>query len=251
MSETRQTLGGRVALVTGGGRRVGRAICQALADAGCDVGVHCRTSIQEAEQLAAQIRAAGRRAAVVRADLAEPVSWAGVVGETADALGRLDILVHNAAVFPDLGADDLASFDIARWDGVLRVNLSAVAGLTHHAAPLLVSGGHGRIITLCDIASDRPWPSRLAYSVSKAGLVALTRGLARAMAPDVLVNGVAPGIAEFPQGTPTDEQKRLVSRIPLGRAGRPADIAAACRFLAESEFITGQILTVDGGRSLA
>jgi NAD(P)-dependent dehydrogenase (short-subunit alcohol dehydrogenase family) len=250
MTEARPKLAGQVALVTGGAKRVGRSICLELAEAGCDVAIHCHTSVREAEELAARIRSQGRRAAVLQGDLADPGSWSAVVRGVTKALGRLDVLVHNASVFPRAGSDDLPSFDLAAWDSILRVNLTAVAGLTHHAVEHLVAGGRGRVVTLCDIAAERPWPSRLAYSVSKAGLVALTKALARSLAPHTLVNAVSPGVAAFPEDMPEGERSRIVARIPLARPGTPQDVAQACRFLVESDYITGQVLVVDGGRSV-
>jgi len=244
-------LNGTTALVTGGARRVGRAIVQALAHAGCDVAVHYLRSETEARQLVSEVTAAGVRAVAVRGDLHDPASWPAIVEETVETLGRLNILVNNAAVFLTQEADTLDDFSPRLWEGVLRTNLTAVCGLCHHARRHLEADGRGRIVNLCDISAERPWPDHLAYCVSKAGLAALTRALARELAPAILVNGVAPGIAAFPEEYADDTRRKLTRRVPLGRPGTPNDVAQAVRFLVESnDYITGEIIRVDGGRSL-
>lgn len=242
---------GKVALVTGGSRRVGRAIALELAEAGCDLCVHFLRSTSDALNTVDDITSAGRRAAAVRGDLADPQSWPNVIDQTVQSLGRLDILVNNASIFETDRADTLESFDPTLWESMLRINLIAPVALCHHARPHLAKHGIGKIINLCDIAAERPWPSNLAYCSSKAGLVAATKALARAFAPSVQVNGVAPGIAVFPENYSPQQRETLVERVPLRRAGDPSDIAKTVRFLVESgDYITGQILNVDGGRSI-
>lgn len=245
-------LQGTVALVTGGAKRVGRAIVLALADAGCDVAIHYRRSHAEADELVEQVTRMGRRAVALAADLDDPTTWPVLIRRTVEALGRLDVLINNASLFLTDDPDTIEGFDAARWEAMLRTNVTAPVALCHHARRHLAEHGAGNIVNLCDIAADRPWPDHLSYGTSKAALVAVTRGLARAMAPSIRVNAVAPGIAVFPETYSCDVRRKLTSRVPLGREGSPGEVAAVVRFLVESgDYMTGQILPVDGGRGLA
>jgi len=239
------------ALVTGGAKRVGRAIVMELARAGCDVAVHYRRSDQEARETARAVEALGRRSAIVQGDLAEEATWPRLIDAAVGALGRLDVLINNASIFIQEGGDSLQAFDATRWVRFQRVNLTAPTALCHYAEPHLRASGRGCVVNLCDISVDRPWPNHLGYCASKAGLVAVTKGLARALAPDVRVNGVAPGIAEFPEDYDKALRERLVARVPLARAGTPNDIATLVRYLvAEGDYVTGQIIPCDGGRGI-
>jgi pteridine reductase len=245
-------LTGLVALVTGGAKRVGRAIVLELADAGCAVAVHYHRSRAEAEALVEDLRDRDCRAATVHGDLHDPAGWADIITGSVEKLGRLDILINNAAVFLPDRTDGEDTFDLAGWESTLRTNAVAPAALCHYAAPHLRAGGRGRIVNLCDITTDRPCPDYLAYSLSKAALTTLTKGLARALAPEILVNGVAPGIAVFPEDWPIERRERLTAKVPLRRAGSPQEVADLVRFLLESgDYITGQIIPIDGGRSIA
>lgn len=240
-----------VALVTGGAKRVGREIVRELARAGCDVAIHYRHSAEEAEQLAAEVVESGRKAVTVCGDLNDSASWPAIIQSIVKQLGRLHILVNNASEFLTGEPDTLDDFDDALWERMLRTNLIAPMALAHHARPHLEASGQGHIVNLCDIAADRPWPSHLAYCCSKAALAALTKGLARAMAPTVCVNGVAPGIAVFPDEYPADVRDRLTKQVPLQRPGSPQEVARLVRFLVESgDYITGQVVPIDGGRSI-
>lgn len=238
-----------VALVTGAARRVGRAIAHQLAGAGYDVAVHYHRSPDDADQTVQMVRALGRRADSFRADFSESAAAGQLVAQVRSRYGRLDALVNNAAIFePDPAGD----FDPAHWTRVLQINAIAPAQLIAAAADALAASGTGAVVNLCDIAADRPWKRFAAYCASKAALVNLTRAFARRLAPDVRVNGVSPGIAEFPDDFDDETRKRLVARVPLGRAGTPDDIAAAVRFLlTDGAYVTGQIIVVDGGRSIA
>jgi pteridine reductase len=243
-------LEGKTALVTGGAKRVGRAITLELANAGCDVAIHHLQARSEAVALAEQVEERGGRALAIAGDLNEPAQWPLIVRKVRDGLGRLDILVNNASIFLTRQPDTLDGFDPELWDAMLRVNLTATVGLCHHARPALQAGG-GVVVNLCDISAERPWPDHLAYCVSKAGLAAATQALARAMAPDVRVFGLAPGIAVFPDEYPPELRDSLTRRVPLGRAGTPEEIATLTRVLIESgDYLTGQIIRFDGGRSL-
>jgi pteridine reductase len=252
-------LTGTVALVTGGARRVGRAIVLALAEAGCDVAVHYRSSHTEAHALVEQITTRGRKGVAVQGDLNDRCVWPEVISETVGRLDRLDVLINNASVFDaesPVGAapseDTVEGFRPDYWESVLRTNLIAPMALCHHAHPHLKKTGKGKIINLCDIAADHPWRHHLAYCASKSALATLTRALARALAPEIQVNAVAPGIAMFPEEYSEDLRNRLIKRVPLGRAGTPREVAQLVRFLVESGgYMTGQIISIDGGRSLA
>lgn len=240
----------KAALVTGGAKRVGRAIALDLARAGYDIAVHYRTSDQEAQQLVEEIRGMRRNGVTIQGDLAEPKSWPRIVSDAIDSFGRLDVLVNNASVFPTDDSDRLASFDHRQWADTLRVNLTAPVGLCHHAAAYLKKS-KGCVINLLDISVERPWPGHLAYCASKAGLAAVTQALARGLAPEVRVCGVAPGIAIFPEDYDQALRDRLVDRVPMKRAGTPEEIAAAVRFLvADAGYVTGETIRVDGGRHL-
>ncbi len=245
----------KVALVTGGARRVGRAIVLAFAQAGCDIGLHFRSSRDDAEHTASDVRKLGRRCVLVEADLLRETTWPQIVEQTVAALGRLDVLINNASMFdsrpPKERKNTSAGFETGEWDQMFRVNTTAAAGLCHFARPHLEAGGQGRIVNLCDIAAEEPWPSYLSYCCSKAALIALTRGLARAYAPRITVNGVSPGIAIFPDEYPPELRSKLISQVPLQRAGTPEEVASLVRYLVESgDYITGQIIAIDGGRSL-
>ncbi len=240
-----------VALVTGGGKRVGRAIALELARAGCHVAIHHRLSGVDARQVAEQVAGLNRRAVVVRGDLEQAASWSTVISEAVEGLGRLDILVNNASSFLTAAPDDIEAFDPEVWDQMLRTNLMAPMGLCHHARSYLGAHGQGKIVNLSDVSAQRPWPDHLAYCVSKAGLDALTKGLARALAPTIQVNGLAMGIAVFPDEYSEAFRRKLIRRVPLRRAGTPEEVAKAVRFLVEGgDYLTGEIIRIDGGRSI-
>jgi NAD(P)-dependent dehydrogenase (short-subunit alcohol dehydrogenase family) len=241
-------LQGRVALVTGGAVRLGGAISRACARQGARVVVHYRSSRAEAEALVREIGANGGQAAALRADLEEPEGVRELARAAETALGRVDVLVNNAAIFPR--APFLEVTD-AEWDQTLATNLKAPFLLAQALAPGMLDRGEGKIINLADVAAFRPWPNYLPYSISKAGIVALTQGLARALAPAVQVNAIAPGAILFPEGWDSQQQERLLSQIPLGRTGDPEDIARTVLYLIEgSDYVTGAVIPVDGGRSL-
>jgi len=240
-------LDGAKALVTGASRRVGRAIALELAGAGCDVAVHCHQSVAAAREVVAQIESMGRRASLVQGDLGFEDSVRLVADRAVDGLGGLDILINNAAVFDG----DERVIGLTDWRRVFGVNVFAPAILVEHLAAALSANGGGKVINLCDISADRPWPAYSAYCATKAALVNLTRGWARKLAPDVQVNGVSPGIAEFPDDYSAELREKLIAKVPLKREGSPEDIAKTVRFLVEhGDYITGQIINVDGGRSI-
>jgi pteridine reductase len=240
-------LEGKIVLVTGGGVRVGRAIAVALGAAGADVAVHFRGSAAGAESAAGEVRAAGRRAMVVAGDLARPDDCRRVARASIDGLGGLDFLVHSAANFHRAS---LADTDEDLWDSAMDVNARAGFLLAREAADTLRQR-HGRIVLISDFLAESPARNYVAHSVSKAAVEGLVRALAVELAPDVAVNGVAPGTVLPPDGTTAEEAERLARRVPAKRIGSPADVAATIVFLCGGPaFITGQVIRVDGGRSI-
>ena len=238
----------KAALITGAGKRVGRAIALRLARSGCHVAIHYRTSAEDALLTAAECSRCGVTAEVFQADLGDRDEAGRLVPRVVERLGRLDVLINNAAVFEPMSID---AFDAGAWDEALRVNLTAPMILTWSARAAFRAAGGGRVINMCDAASERPWPSHLAYITTKGALRTLTQVLARALAPDVCVTGIAPGVAEWPEDYDQETRDRLTARIPLGRAGTPEEIAAAvCFVLVDGDYLTGTILTIDGGRHL-
>jgi pteridine reductase len=236
---------GRAALVTGAARRLGKAIAEALAREGADVVVHHGHSGTEAEQTAAGLRALGVRAWTVRADLGDPAQ-AQALWEQAEALagaGRIDILVNSASIFPE---DTLAGFTAGGLETSLRVNALAPALLARRFAAA-GPGGDRVIVNLLDSRALGRMRRHLSYQLSKRLLADFTRLLALELAPAVRVNAVAPGMVLPPSGLGPDAQARLAATNLLGRWGKPEDVAQAVLFLAASDFVTGQVLFVDGG----
>ena len=240
-------LAGKTALVTGGGVRVGRAISLGLAAAGADVAVHYRSSRSDAESTADAIRAAGRRAEVVQGDLARPEDCRRVVRDAIAALKSLDFLVHSAANFHRASLEETNE---TLWDSAMNVNARAGFLLAREAAPTL-RARRGRIVIVSDFLAESPERNYFAHSVSKAAAEGLVRALAVALAPEVAVNGVAPGTVLPPTGTSAEEVEKMARRLPAKRIGSADDVAATVVFLcAGPEFLTGQVIRVDGGRSI-
>ncbi len=236
------TLEGKVVAVTGAAKRIGRCIALHLASRGAKVAVHYNTSKTEALATAA---ACGGRA--FRADLANVAQIRRLFGEIETAFGRLDCLVNNAAVFRAIDPLDASERD---WDAIHSVNLKATFFCCQQAAKIMLRGGGGRIVNIASLGGLRPWAKHVPYCTSKAGVVMLTHGLAKALAPDITVNGIAPGVIHFGDQMP-DEIARLVRNTPMGRHGSGEEIASAVGMLLEGPaFVTGQIIAVDGGLSL-
>jgi pteridine reductase len=243
-------LTGQVALVTGGARRVGAEIVRTLHAAGADVVIHCHRSAAEGQLLAAELeqRRAGSTA-VLSADLLDDGQLPLLIEATQDRFGALHLLVNNASTFYPT---PLGSINAAQWQDLVGTNLRAPLFLTQAAAPLL-KRARGAVVNIVDIHGQRPLSDHVVYSTAKAGLIMLTRALARELAPAVRVNAVAPGAILWPEGDRMDDERKqkIVARTPLARNGSPADIARAVLFFtAEAPFVTGQILAVDGGRSV-
>src|SRR6185369_15651303 len=238
-------LGGRVALVTGAGRRLGRALAAALAGRGLAVALHHHASADGAESLRDQIRAAGGRADCFPADLTDAAAARELPQRVERAFGRLDVLVNSAAVMHRLSLEDTT---IEQWDQILDLNLRSVFFCTQGAAPAL-RRSRGKVVNLADLAGLEPWPAFAAHSVSKAGVVMLTKVLALTLAPEVTVNAIAPGAVLVPEDYSQEERERLVRSTPLRRLGSPSDVVAALLYLLEGgDYVTGEILVVDGGR---
>lgn len=236
----------KVALVTGAAVRVGREIALTLAKAGCDIVVHYRNSVKQAQEVANEIRAMGQRAECISADLTDSNAIDELFLKVLDRFGRLDILVNSAAVFARTPVGEL---DEADFDFHINMNLKAPYLCSIAAAKLMHDGG--AIINIADVAAERPFKNHVPYCVSKAGLLMLTRGLAKGLAPAIRVNAVSPGTVLFRDDEDEAARNFVISRIPMGDVGTPKDIATAVRFLAiEATYVTGQILAVDGGRSL-
>jgi pteridine reductase len=238
-------LSGKVALVTGAAKRLGRAIALHLAREGADVIVHYHRSVDEAQEVVAEITNLGRRAICLHADLAKKSDIDNLFAATKKEFARLDILVNNASNF--LHAD-FASLTEEIWDAALDVNLKAPFLCSQAAAPLLKKN-YGVIINLSDVAGFLGWTSYVPHSVSKAGITMLTRVLAKALAPEIRVNAIAPGTITMP-GDPPDLAADFIKRAPLQRTGTTEDVTAAISFLINSPFITGEVLKLDGGRTL-
>lgn len=243
-------LAGRVALITGG-KRVGAAVALAVAESGADVALTANRSRAEADEAAGAVRARGRRALVVPADLANADECARAVDAAAAGLGRLDILVHLASLYQ---ARPLADTTAADWDRQMAVDLRAAFACAQAAVPHMRRAGGGRIVVFADwvAASGRPrYTGYAPYYVAKAGVIALAEALALELAPDgILVNAVAPGPILPPPGTPAEEIAEVERATPLGRWGGAEEIAKAVLFLLETDFVTGETIRVDGGRHL-
>lgn len=237
-------LTGRVAVVTGGAVRVGRAIALALGAEGADIAIGYLRSRDAAQGTVRDLRALGVRAVAIRADLGKPADARRLVTAAARRLGRLDILVNSAALFFRTPFHETSAAD---FDRLIAVNLRGPFVCAQAAARLMGRRG-GRIVNIADVGGVRAWPGYVAYGISKAGVVMLTKGLAAALAPAVQVNAVGPGLVLAPHGFTREKRRRSAVRVPMRRWGAPADVAAAvCFFATCPDFITGQVLFVDGG----
>jgi NAD(P)-dependent dehydrogenase (short-subunit alcohol dehydrogenase family) len=239
-------LAGKVALVTGAAKRIGRSIALRLASEGADVIVNYHNSKTEADEVVAQISATGRRAMAVRANVAKRIDVLALFATIEKEFGRLDILVNNAGMFFRAKFEELTE---KQWDTILDANLKSQFLCSQTAAPMLRRSGQGRIINFASLGGLLAWPAYTHYCVSKAGVIMLTRCLARALAPEITVNAVAPGTISFPGDAP-EIAEDFIRRAPLRRTGGPADIDDAVMFLVQAPFVTGQVIVVDGGRTL-
>lgn len=242
---------GKTVLVTGGAKRVGAAIVRRLHAAGANVAIHCHASLDAALALCAELN--GKRpdsASTVQADLLDISSLASVVDETVGKFGHLHALVNNASSFYPTPLNEMNE---QQWDDLIGTNLRAPLFLAQAAAAEL-RRCHGCIVNIVDIHADFPMRGHLLYNVAKSGLAGLTRALAQELAPQIRVNGIAPGINLWPESEAwqdEEQRRKLIAHTLLKREGEPDDIARTAQFLiADAPYITGQVLAVDGGRSI-
>jgi NAD(P)-dependent dehydrogenase (short-subunit alcohol dehydrogenase family) len=244
--DTQQSsLNGKVALITGGARRLGRAIALKLAQAGANIAVHYRTSVREALETQQQLVELGVDAVTVQGDLSQTIEAERIVDQAAAAWGRLDILVNNASAFAHT---PLGSVTEEQWDLLLNTNLRGPFFCAQHAGSLMRQQGNGVIINLIDTGIYLAWPGYVPYLISKAGLEQMTYGLARALAPQVRVNGIAPGPALLEDDHTPEERERFIKNTLLRTIGGAHTIAGAALYLAEADFVTGVVIPVDGGQ---
>ncbi len=244
-----QELEGKTALVTGAARRIGAAIARRLHAAGANVVLHYRGAETEAAALEKELNAARAGSALkVKADLLAPIAPKALVSASLQRFGRLDILVNNASMFYPTA---VGSIEAGHWEELMGSNLRAPLFIAQEAAPELAKRS-GAIVNIADIHAERPLKGYLVYSMAKAGLAALTRALALELAPEVRVNAIAPGAIAWPEDGQFEprERERILATTPLARLGAPEEIARAVHFLVTAPFITGQVLAVDGGRSV-
>jgi pteridine reductase len=242
---------GKVVLITGGAKRVGAAICRRLHGAGANLMLHYRTSAGEARLLQAELNHQRKDSvALIQADLLDLGKLPSLIDQTLQSFGRLDALVNNAASFYQTPVGEITAED---WENLIGADLRAPLFIAQAAAPALKKA-QGAIVNITDIHAERPLKNYVLYSIAKAGLVGLTRSLARELAPEVRVNAVAPGPILWPDDDTFDElsRQRIISHTPLKREGTPDDIARAVHYLlTEATYVTGETINVDGGRHVA
>lgn len=234
---------GRVALVTGAGQRVGRAIAESLASDGWSLAVHYSSSQDGAEEVVQGIVGRGGKAARFAADLTDARACDALVDAAYEHFGQLDLLVNSAA---GMEKTRLGHTTAAQFDDIIALNLRAPFLLSQAAARLMPAGSS--IVCIADHMAVEPWPDYSVHGIAKAGVMAMTRHLAAALAPDIRVNAIAPGFVLAPPGMPQDVVAKFASETPLQRIGAPADVAQAVRYFADAGFVTGETLFVDGGR---
>ncbi|MFH0937805.1 MAG: SDR family oxidoreductase [Planctomycetota bacterium] len=242
-----ENLNGKVALVTGAAARLGRAIAIGLADSGCDLILHYGHSQKDAERIAAEIRACGRRAMLLRADLSKSKQTLRLARDAEVVFGRVDILINSAAIFRPTPLEKLNEKEL---DAFLQINLKSPYLLSSEIGRRMKKRGAGCIINLACLTAQRPWKNYLPYSISKAGLVSMTLGMALLLSPEVRVNAIAPGAVLLPTDATPTYRRALINAAPLKKIGAPEDIVLAVRYLCQASFVTGQILGVDGGRAI-
>lgn len=233
--------------MTGGAHRVGRAIVLKLAASGFDAAFTYLSSEREAQEVIAIVRSQGRRCVAIKADLTQAAAIDQVYAAV-ESLGPLSVLVNSASIYKP---DDSAAGPSLQSTNMWKIHVEAPLLLCRRFEKRLREM-RGHVINMVDLLAERPWPKFLAYSASKAGLWNLTLGLARELAPEVTVNGIAPGVVEWPDDYPEAEREKYLKRVPLGRAGTPEDVAELVHFICTGgSYITGQIIRLDGGRSIA
>jgi NAD(P)-dependent dehydrogenase (short-subunit alcohol dehydrogenase family) len=238
-------LSGKVALVTGAARRIGRVLAHTLADGGADVAITYRESDTAAQQTLLELGSTGQRSMALRCDVRDPASVRAAVAAVIDEFGRLDLLINNAGVF---ATAPLESITVEQWDEMFETNTRGAFLMAQAAYPHL-KANHGRIINIGSLGGMHPWPTHAHYSTSKAALHMLTQTMSKAFSPEISVNCVAPGM--IVNGEVAEDYEHFAQKTPMKRNGTPEDVAAAVMFFATGpHFITGQILSVDGGLGL-
>lgn len=237
-------LGGRTALVTGAGHRVGRAIAVALGARGMRVAVHYNAAADGALETVRQIGEAGGTADVIAADLTRGDAIEPLVAKVVETFGTLDVLVNSAAVMVRTPFGEVTA---EQWDDIMALNLRAPFLLSQAAAPHLCAA-HGVIVNIADLAAFETWPAYIPHGISKSGVVHMTRSLARILAPDVRVAGIAPGAVLLPEKWDPEAVEHLRQTTPLARMGSPSDVTATVLFILDSDYLTGETIIVDGGR---
>ena len=237
----------RVALVTGGARRIGRAIVEHLAEGGFDIAFTYLTSDLDAKKLVDFLTRKKRRALAIKVDLTKSDAARTIAEHFNSTFKRLDVLVNNASLYE---RSSLHSVDADQLARLWTIHVWNPMALCREFEPMLRKH-RGHVVNMVDLLAEKPWPEYLGYCTSKAGLANLTLGLARELSPEVTVNGIAPGVVEWPEDFPEAARKKYLKRVPLGRAGTPKDVADLVHFLCtEGGYITGQIIRLDGGRSI-
>ncbi len=241
-------LKGKNCLITGGAKRIGKAIALALAEKGCHIAFTYLTSSPEAMETAKEIERLGVSCHPLQVDLGNVENLEPLVAQIEQELGSIDILINNASRFEPSPWPNISNLD---WDADLNINLKAPFFLCQAIGPKMVQSGEGKIINIADGSLEKPYLSHLPYSIAKTGLITLTKAMAQKLAPQVQVMAIAPGPILFPEGSSSTEQQSILEQTPLKRPGSPEDISSAVLFLLEgSDYITGHTLFVDGGRFL-
>lgn len=238
---------GKVVLITGSAKRIGRATAVEMARKGARVGIHYRSSKREAEHTLELIRDSGGDAALFRGELTDTAILSGIFQQLNSRFGGLDILVNNASIFSAATADQTTP---EQWDEQMGTNAKAPFLVAQHAAPLMRLRGQGKIINIVDVAGESVWTRYFPYSISKAALIAVNQGLAKSWAPHIQVNAIAPGPVLFPEAYTEEQKHAAIERTLLKRQGSPQDVINAILFFIENDYITGELIHVDGGRHL-
>jgi pteridine reductase len=248
MAHEERPLSGRVVLITGGARRVGAVLVRAFHEAGASLVLHHHRSQKEAAELARELTSRRRDSVqLVKADLTDTERLPRLIEEAHRAFGQLDVLVNNASSFFPTPIGEITT---KAWDDIVGTNLKAPLFLAQAAAPAL-RAAHGLILNMADIHGMRPLAAHPVYSSAKAALIMLTKALARELAPDVRVNAIAPGAVLWPEGADRALKQKIIERTLLKKAGSPEDVARAALFFAtDAPYVTGQVLAIDGGRSV-
>ena len=237
----------KVALVTGGARRVGKAIGLALARSGARVLITYNTSAAEAAITVAEINRSGGQASAIQCDQRDLTAIDRLFDRLRLDTARLDILVNNAAIMERKPALEITSDD---WSRVMETNLRGPFFMAQRAAQWMLTTGGGAIVNIADLSALHPWPSYMTHTISKSGVVAMTQTLALALAPSIRVNAIAPGMVLKPDEWSDERWVKMIAALPLRREGTPEDVAEAVLYCVRSDFMTGQTIVIDGGRSL-